>query len=89
MIMGMDYQTLAVIAVIGIIAGWLAHLIIGGGRWGIVSYLLTGLIGAFVGNIIVKQFGNPIPHVNFAYADQVIVAVIGALVVSLLAKVIA
>jgi uncharacterized membrane protein YeaQ/YmgE (transglycosylase-associated protein family) len=89
MIMGMDYQTLAVIAVIGIVAGWLAHKIIGGGRWGIISYLLTGLIGAFVGNIVVKQYGNPIPHINFPYIDQVIVAVIGAIIVSLLAKVIA
>ena len=89
MIMGYDYQTLAVIAVIGIIAGWLAHLIIGGGRWGIVSYLLTGLIGAFVGNFLVKALNLPIPRIGFPYANEILVAVAGAIVVSLLAKIIA
>ena len=49
----MDSQTrdLLIFALIGIIAGFLASLVVGGD--GIIRYLITGIIGAFVGGYIV------------------------------------
>jgi len=68
-------RDLIVFAIIGIIAGFLASLIVGGG--GLIRYLVTGVIGAFVGGYIFKALGvdlgiysrslntnNPLPDVT-------------------------
>ena len=53
----MDSQTrdLVVFAIIGIIAGFLASLVVGGD--GLVRYLITGIIGAFVGGYLFRALG--------------------------------
>ena len=48
-------ESLVAILAIGLIAGWLASLIVGGG--GLLRDLITGLIGAFVGAFILRAFG--------------------------------
>ena len=40
--------------VIGLIAGWLASLIVGGGG-GLIGYLIAGLIGSVVGGFLAQQ----------------------------------
>ena len=45
----LDAKGLAVFLVIGIVAGFLASLVVGGG--GLIYYLIIGVIGAFVGGI--------------------------------------
>lgn len=42
----MDVKAILIWVAIGIIAGWLASIVVGGG--GLVRYLVSGLIGAFV-----------------------------------------
>jgi uncharacterized membrane protein YeaQ/YmgE (transglycosylase-associated protein family) len=46
--MNIETRALIIFLVIGLIAGFIASLLIGGGG-GVLRYLLTGLIGAFVG----------------------------------------
>ena len=46
----MDTRSLLVFLAIGIVAGFLASFIVGGG--GLVRYLITGVIGAFVGGYL-------------------------------------
>lgn len=82
----MDVKNILIWCVIGLIAGWLASLVIGGG--GLVRYLITGLIGAFVGGFLFNLAGISI-NVGNAFVNQVIVAAIGAVVVVLVARVIA
>ncbi len=82
----MNAQGLIVMIVIGLVAGWLASLVMGGG--GLVRYLITGLIGAVVGSLLLGALGvnlgigNPI-------VSQIIVATIGAIVVIAIARVVA
>ncbi|MDN3719382.1 GlsB/YeaQ/YmgE family stress response membrane protein [Roseibium salinum] len=71
---------------IGIIAGWLASVIVGGG--GLIRYLITGLIGAFVGGFLFKMAGINI-NLGNPYINEIVVAAIGAIVVVLLARLIA
>ena len=52
--MNMNAQQLIIWAVIGIVAGWLASVVIGGGG-GLLRYLITGLIGAFVGDFVLQR----------------------------------
>ena len=46
------YTPLIVMAVNGLIAGWLAGLLFGGG--GLIRNMLVGIIGAFVGGALVR-----------------------------------
>ena len=82
----MDWKALAIWAAIGIVAGWLASLIVGGG--GLIRYLLTGLVGAFVGGFLAKQFSISL-NTGSALADEIIIATVGAIIVVLIARILA
>ena len=72
--------------VIGLFAGWLASFVVGGG--GIVTYIVSGLLGSIVGGILVRltgidlRLGNPV-------VDQIVVSAIGAVIVVVVARLIA
>lgn len=82
----MDVTALLIWIAIGLVAGWLASLIVGGG--GLVRNLITGLIGALVGGFLFRFLGISFSLGN-VYLTQIAVAAIGAIVVVLLARVIA
>lgn len=82
----MGLQAVLVFAAIGIAAGWLASLVVGGG--GLIRYLITGVIGAFVGGPLLALFGVSL-GLGSPTVDQVVTAAIGAIVVVLLARLIA
>ncbi len=82
----MDWRTLAVWAVIGIVAGWLASLIVGGS--GLIRYLLTGLLGAFVGGFLARQL-NVSLKTGSPLVDQIVIATVGAVIVVVMARILA
>ena len=72
--------------VIGIVAGWLASLVVGGG--GILRYLITGILGAFVGGWLFSAAGWKL-NLGSEIVDQIVISAIGAIVLVLLARLIA
>ena len=82
----MDITALLIFLAIGLVAGWLASLILGGG--GLVRNLIVGVIGAFVGGWLLSAAGIVLPVGN-ALLGQIITATIGAIVVILIARVVA
>jgi uncharacterized membrane protein YeaQ/YmgE (transglycosylase-associated protein family) len=84
--MNITPQQLVVMAVVGIVAGWLASLIVGGPGT-IVGYLITGLIGAFVGGWIFNAAGWKL-NLGNEWVEWIVTSVIGAIVVVLLARLI-
>ena len=42
--------------VVGLIAGWLAGLVMRGSGYGILTDIIVGLIGAFVGGLLMSMF---------------------------------
>jgi uncharacterized membrane protein YeaQ/YmgE (transglycosylase-associated protein family) len=84
--MKLDAQQLIIMALIGIAAGWLASLIVGGG--GLLRYLITGIIGAFVGSFIFNAAGWKL-NLGNALVEQIIVSAIGAIIIVILARLIA
>lgn len=82
----MDVKAILIWIAIGIIAGWLASIVVGGG--GLIRYLIIGLIGAFVGGFLFKLAGINI-NLGNAYVNEIVVAAVGAVVVVLLARLIA
>jgi uncharacterized membrane protein YeaQ/YmgE (transglycosylase-associated protein family) len=69
--MHMQTQDLFVIVFIGIVAGWLAGLIMRGAGFGVVGDLIIGIAGAFVGSWLLPQL-----HVHFG--DGMVAAVLNA-----------
>lgn len=75
-----------VFLLIGLVAGFLASLIVGGG--GLIGCLLSGVIGAFVGGYLFNVFGISLGIEN-ALVVQIIHATVGAIIVTLIARLIA
>jgi uncharacterized membrane protein YeaQ/YmgE (transglycosylase-associated protein family) len=82
--MNVDAQKLIIWAIIGIVAGWLASIVVGGGG-GLLRYLITGLIGALVGGFVFSAAGWRL-NLGNEWLEQIIVAFIGAIIVVILAR---
>jgi uncharacterized membrane protein YeaQ/YmgE (transglycosylase-associated protein family) len=82
----MTLTTLLLWAVIGLIAGWLASAVVGGG-YGIVGDIIVGVVGAFVGGLIFSQLNISVPFTGIA--GTIFVAFVGAIALLLLLRLIA
>jgi uncharacterized membrane protein YeaQ/YmgE (transglycosylase-associated protein family) len=82
----MDIKNILIWCVIGLVAGWLASLVLGGG--GLVRYLITGLIGAVVGGFLFSFVGVNV-NLGNAIVNQIVVAAVGAIVVVFIARLLA
>ncbi|MCB1485112.1 MAG: GlsB/YeaQ/YmgE family stress response membrane protein [Hyphomicrobiaceae bacterium] len=78
-------RALIVFALVGIVAGFLASIIVGGG--GLIQYLLSGVIGAFVGGYLLRLLGVNLGISN-PLVSQIVTSTIGAIVVVLVARMI-
>ena len=84
--MNVDAQKLIIWAIIGIVAGWLASMVVGGGG-GMLRYLITGLIGAFVGGFVFQMAGWRL-NLGNEWLEQIVIAAIGAIIVVILARIV-
>ena len=71
-------NSLIVIVIVGVIAGWLAGQIMQGGGFGLFGDLIVGIIGAFIGRWLFGVLRISI-GINF-WVDAIITAAIGAIV---------
>ena len=81
----MDARSLIIMAVIGVVAGWLASFFVGGS--GMIRYLVTGVIGSFAGGFLFSLLGLKL-GLGSPLIEQIIVATIGAVVVVIIARMI-
>jgi uncharacterized membrane protein YeaQ/YmgE (transglycosylase-associated protein family) len=63
--------------VIGLVAGWLAGVIMPGKGFGLIGDLIVGLVGAFIGGLLMDIL---VPDANFGFWGSLVVALIGACV---------
>lgn len=61
--------------IIGLVAGWLAGVIMPGKGFGLLGDLIIGLIGAFLGGLIMNVLA---PDATFGFWGSLIVALVGA-----------
>lgn len=61
--------------VVGLIAGFLASMVMRGGGYGIIGDIIVGIVGAFIGGLIVELL---FPGAGFGLIGSIIVAFIGA-----------
>jgi uncharacterized membrane protein YeaQ/YmgE (transglycosylase-associated protein family) len=61
--------------VIGLLAGWLAGVIMPGKGFGFLGDIIIGLVGAFIGGLIINLL---VPDATFGFWGSLLVALIGA-----------
>ncbi len=75
--------------IVGLIAGWLASLIVRGGGYGIVGDIIVGIVGGLIGGFLASAlFGIPDP-VNGINIVSIVVAFIGAVILLLILRAVA
>ena len=81
----MDARSILIFLGIGLVAGFLASLIVGGG--GLITYLVSGVIGSFVGGYLFSALNINLGIKN-ELVRQIITSTVGAIIVVLLARLI-
>jgi uncharacterized membrane protein YeaQ/YmgE (transglycosylase-associated protein family) len=79
----MTIETILLWAVIGLIAGWLASAVVGGG-YGLVGDIVVGVVGAFIGGFLFRRTGAGVPLGGLP--GTIFIAFIGAVVLLLLLR---
>jgi uncharacterized membrane protein YeaQ/YmgE (transglycosylase-associated protein family) len=72
----MSGQSILIILVVGLIAGWLATHIVRGTGYGLVADLCLGIVGALLGNWLLPAIGL---HLGSGFISSIISATIGAI----------
>jgi uncharacterized membrane protein YeaQ/YmgE (transglycosylase-associated protein family) len=71
-------ESLLVILVVGLIAGWLAGRIMKGSGYGIIGNIIIGIIGAFIGTWLWGLLH--LPTIGNFWVNAVVISTVGALV---------
>ena len=72
--------------VVGLIAGWLAGLVVKGGGFGVIGNIIVGIIGGVLGGWIATSLFNMGAGVNGINLGSILVAFVGAVVLLLIAQ---
>jgi len=72
--------------IVGLVAGVLASLVMGGTGYGLIGDIVIGIAGAFVGGWVLRKLGTNVPVGGLA--GVIMVAFIGAIVLLLILRVI-
>ncbi|MDD5369810.1 MAG: GlsB/YeaQ/YmgE family stress response membrane protein [Anaerolineaceae bacterium] len=67
--------------VVGIIAGWLAGLVVKGGGYGVLGDLILGIVGALIGGFIASTLFHIPDPVNGINLTSIVISFIGAVIV--------
>jgi len=73
--MHMTGESLLVILVVGVIAGWLAGKIVEGSGFGLIGDMAVGIVGALIGSWLMPRLGI---HLASGMLSAIIVATVGA-----------
>jgi uncharacterized membrane protein YeaQ/YmgE (transglycosylase-associated protein family) len=83
--MKMDARSIVIFLLIGLVAGWLASFVVGGG--GLIKYLIWGVLGAFVGPFVLRGFNINL-NIGNGFVSQVVSSTIGAILVVIIARIV-
>lgn len=83
--MTMSTESILVILFVGIVAGWLAGLIVRGSGFGLIGDLLVGIVGAFIAAWLFPRFGI---HLGTGIVEEIIYSALGAIILLLVVRLI-
>jgi uncharacterized membrane protein YeaQ/YmgE (transglycosylase-associated protein family) len=82
--MHISNESLVLILVVGVIAGWLAGQLVRGTGYGLIGDLIIGVIGAFIGTWLLPQLNI---HIGSGMVGAIITATIGAVLLLIILRV--
>ena len=74
---------LVAMAAVGLVAGWLAGMLMGGGGYGMLGDIVIGVLGALLGRFLFGSFGVV---VGDGWLGAIAVATLGAVVLIVLLR---
>ena len=81
--MELSTQGILVILIVGIVAGWLAGLIVRGAGMGLIADFAVGIVGAFIGSWLLPRIGLILGSGLLA---EIVNATIGAIILLLIIR---
>jgi uncharacterized membrane protein YeaQ/YmgE (transglycosylase-associated protein family) len=81
----MGAHALLIWIIVGLVAGWLASAVVGGG-FGLIGDIIVGVVGSFIGGFIFHRLGIGVPFRGLA--GTILVAFVGAVVLLILLRVV-
>ena len=84
----MDRKAIITMALTGLLAGYLASFLVGPSSWGLIGYLVSGVLGAFVGGFVLNAAGINL-GIKQPFLSQIATSTIGAVIVVIAARIIA
>lgn len=81
--MHLSNESLLVILIVGLVAGWLAGKIVRGAGFGLIGDLVVGIVGAFIGDWLLPRVGI---HLGTGIISSIVNALIGAIILLFLIR---
>jgi uncharacterized membrane protein YeaQ/YmgE (transglycosylase-associated protein family) len=81
--MRLSNESVIVILIVGMVAGWLAGQVVRGAGFGLIGDLVVGIIGAFIGDWLLPQIGL---HFGVGIIALIVNATIGAILLLLVLR---
>ena len=81
--MNLNGESLLVILIVGVVAGWLAGQIVRGAGFGLIGDLVVGVIGAFLASLLFPSLGF---HLGTGIVSKILYAAVGAIVLLLILR---
>ncbi len=78
-----DIQQILTVLVFGLVVGWLASLVVGGGS--LITYIVWGILGAALAGVAVPALGVKV-DLGHPILTNVVLATAGAIVVVILGR---
>jgi len=72
--------------VVGLIAGWLAGLVMRGGGYGLLGDIIVGVVGGLLGGWIATSFMHIGATMNGINLESILVAFVGAVILLILLR---
>ena len=81
--MVMSGESILVILFVGIVAGWLAGLVVRGAGFGLIGDLVIGIVGAFIAAWLFPKLGI---HIGSGLVSEIIFSALGAVILLLIVR---
>lgn len=81
----MTIESLVIILLVGLIAGWLASTLVRGGSLGIVGDIIVGVIGALIGGWLLPRSGL---NIGTGIVSAILSATIGAVLLLIILRIV-
>jgi uncharacterized membrane protein YeaQ/YmgE (transglycosylase-associated protein family) len=79
----MSAEAILIVLVVGLIAGWLAGIILQGTGFGLIADICIGVIGALIGSWLLPRLGI---HLGHGILPAIVAATIGAVILLLVLR---